>query len=80
MGKLTYRLAEFFREVVGEVFNGATDVCGGDIQDLAIKHRLLTETTYDPAKHGASDFSEPGDQWFVISDEVRSALQQGGSE
>jgi hypothetical protein len=52
-----------------------SDLDGGDIQDKAVECGILVETQYDPEKHGPTETDqEPGDPWYVFSDEFKSAL------
>ncbi len=45
---------------------------GADIQDMALRHGLITETKYDPAIHGPNDVDvQPGQPWFLFVDEER---------
>ena len=54
----------FGREIM-EAWPDGVD--GLDLQDIAVRHMVVVETTYDPAKHGADgDYgAQPGDPWFV---------------
>ncbi|MEH2508725.1 hypothetical protein V1291_000079 [Nitrobacteraceae bacterium AZCC 1564] len=46
------------------------DLDGGSVQDKAESLGLLSKVKYDPELHGESDFSEPGDDWFVLRPEI----------
>jgi hypothetical protein len=60
-------LIEFARWAIREsVFEG-TSIDGGSVQDKAQKLGLITETTYDPDRHGPSE-AIAGDQWFVFAE------------
>ena len=46
-----------------------------DVQDKAVEFGILERVTYDPEKHGPNDIdAEPGDEWYVFSDEMKMAL------
>ena len=51
---------------------------GGDIQDFMVKERLAKVVPYDPAVHGtdfeASEFMEPGDDYYVATDLGKAML------
>jgi hypothetical protein len=68
-------IAAFAKTLIGYAFEGS-GADGGNIQDLAVKHGLLVETTYDPKEHGTDALwcSEPGDPWFVYSPEFKAFL------
>jgi hypothetical protein len=71
-------LAKFADWMLQAAFE-ACDVDGSDIQEQAIKFGLVTETQYDPDKHGPSEYDcEPGDPYYVYSDSLK-ALLAGGS-
>lgn len=71
------KLAEFVSWVVKTNCWEYRDLDGGDVQDMAVKCGILTETTYDPEKHGESEWdNEPGDPWYVFSDEFKNALKK----
>lgn len=61
-------LTEFARHVIREMCFEGSQYDGDDIQDLAVEHGLLIETTYSRAKHGPNEVdAEDGDRWFVFS-------------
>lgn len=64
-------LEKFARWCVQEGPFSGCDLDGGDVQAKAFECGLLTKTKYDPAVHGEdnADYVEPGDAWFVFSDE-----------
>jgi hypothetical protein len=73
---ITQRLALFTSWALGEGSWQGYDIGGDRIQDKALELGLLTETTYNPAIHGESEFdAEEGDQWFVFSDELNEILK-----
>lgn len=44
---------------------------GGDwsdtaLHELAVKHGILEEVSYDPEIHGQHEYAEPGDPWHVF--------------
>ena len=55
----------FGREIMEAWPEGGVD--GFALQDLAVKHRVLVETKFNPAIHSNDwdDFAEPGDLWFL---------------
>lgn len=55
----------FGREIMEAWPEGGVD--GFDLENIAVKHRVLVETTYNPAKHRKdNDYgAKPGDPWFV---------------
>lgn len=59
-------LARFAREVLGALWEGY-DLDGGEIQNLGLKHGLIREVAFHPARHtdhlgvGAA----VGDPWYV---------------
>lgn len=69
-------ITEFARWAIENgAFCGA-DLDGADIQEKAVACGLLVQTKYDPAIHGRaenSEYVEPGDVWYVFSDEFRAA-------
>jgi hypothetical protein len=65
------RLASFAREIIEYAFEGQ-DADGGSIQALAVHYGLLRETKYDPKEHGPS-FAQPGDEWFVYTDLLKTS-------
>lgn len=74
----TAALIAFTKHVMGEVWEYA-EINGCDVQDEAVRLGILVraEGGYDPDKHGESDFSEPGDEFFVWSSWFK-ALAKGG--
>jgi hypothetical protein len=72
---MALNLAEFAKWAIRSGQWDGSDLDGGDIQDKAIECRILVETQYDPEKHGPSETGqEPGDPWYVFSDEFKRAL------
>lgn len=68
-------VAEFVKWCITEgSFNGC-DIDGADAQDQAVKFGIIRQVEYDPEKHGPSDLAEPGDRWFVFTDEFKAALR-----
>ena len=67
-------LAEFARECIQTAFEGY-DLSGGDIQELAIKHGLIHQVAFDPARHHDPDnLTKEGDVWFNHTDGFTAAL------
>lgn len=62
------KAAAFAAEVIRCAFDGCS-MDGDDIQELAVKHRLLVRVGFDPKKHDGegAEFCEPGDPWYVFS-------------
>jgi hypothetical protein len=72
---MALNLAEFAKWAIRSGPWDGSDLDGGDIQDKAVECGILVETKYDPEKHGPSETDqEPGDPWYVFSDEFKSAL------
>lgn len=66
-------LADFANSVIQTAFEGGS-LDGGEIQELAVEHGLLIETTFDPKKHtDLEGCAEKGDPWFVPSALLKSA-------
>lgn len=66
-------LADFANSVIQIAFEGGS-LDGWEIQDMALKHGLLIETKFDPAKHeDLEGYAEKGDPWFVLSDLLENA-------
>lgn len=69
---LTPRLAAFARAVLWHLWEGC-DLDGGDIQALALKHKLIRRVAFDPKKHtdtmGVGVY--PGDDWYVENPAIR---------
>ena len=77
---VTQRLQTRHRDLLACVepaFDGM-DVDGGTIQSLALTHGLLSQTTYDPEKHGPSMEAEPGDEWYVLAGPLALVEQEKG--
>lgn len=67
-------LAGFARDMMRIAFDGC-DADGALIQEIGVDFGLLVETKYDPVIHGENSVgAEPGDIWYVFSDEFRSVL------
>lgn len=66
-------LAAFAAEIVAIAWDGG-DADGATIQTIAEDHGLIVRTEYDPAIHGPSDICEPGDEWFIYSEEFKAAI------
>ena len=62
---------KFIAEVLEAAFEG-NSIDGGDAQALGVKHGILVQTTYDPEKHGGSEYCEPGDVYYEFSPEFKS--------
>jgi hypothetical protein len=76
-GPIAMDLAKFAKWAVECSFEGC-DLDGGDTQDMAVKCGILTEVKYDPKVHGEySEYVEPGDPWYVFSDEFKAAQTEG---
>ena len=68
------KLAAFAKWIVDQTFEGS-EPDGFEIQDYAIKCGILKETTYDPAKHGESEFdADIGDPYLEHSPEFKAAI------
>lgn len=68
-------LAKFAKWAIESSAWSGNDLDGGDVQNKAVECGILTETQYDPAIHGESEFEvEPGDGWYVLSDEFKATL------
>lgn len=72
-------LAEFAKWCIQEGPFEGNDLDGGDVQRKAAECGLLTETKYDPETHGETncDWIEPGEKFWVFSDEFKAALSSG---
>ena len=73
-----YGLAEFLRRCAMESWQGM-DICGADVQDWAVELGLMVMEPYDLRKHGRSGLEydiEPGDNWYVLSQEVKDILNK----
>lgn len=72
---LTSRLAVFASKCINAAWDG-DGIDGGDIQEMAIGLGLVVSTRYDPSLHGESLWdAEPGDPWYVFSDDVKALLK-----
>ncbi len=71
---LEKRLALFLQSALDCSWHGG-EFDGADIQDRAEALGLIRAAKYDPAEHGPSEDAEPGDQWFVLADDLKAALQ-----
>jgi hypothetical protein len=61
------RLRAFITDVMLKSWEGY-DVEGDTLQELGLKHGVLVQVPYDPAKHGESEFEvEPGEPWYVLA-------------
>ena len=70
-------LAEFARWCVEEGPFQGCDLDGGSVQEMATKFGILREEPYDPARHGENEVdAEPGDPWWVFSDEFKTELKK----
>ena len=69
-------LAEFAKWAVENGCLEGCDLGGGEIQDKAIECGIIVQTKYDPERHGQQFYAEvdPGDPWFVFSDDFYAAL------
>jgi hypothetical protein len=70
------QLAQFAAECLREGCFQGCDLDGGWLQDRAAALGLIIRTKYDPAIHGESDGAEPGDDWWIFSDELKTALAE----
>lgn len=68
------KLAEFVKWCIKESSFEGCDLDGWAVQDKAVEFGILIKTEYDPAKHGKNDDAEPGDEWFVFSEDFKKAL------
>ena len=62
-------LSRFARFVLSEVFDGELD--GAELQEVAEREGLIRKTTYDPVLHGHSDYAQPGDDWYELTEVFR---------
>jgi len=60
-------LQVFARWAIREGAFQAADLDGLSIQEKAHELGLIEATTYDPERHGPSDFAERGDEWFTFA-------------
>jgi hypothetical protein len=68
------QLAKFARWAIeNSAFEGC-DLDGHDVQMKATELGILSETKFDPKKHGSSAIAEPGDRWYVFTDKFKAAL------
>lgn len=68
------KLAAFSQWIINETFRGS-EPDGGQIQEQAVECGLLVKTTYDPERHGESEFdTQPGDTYFEYSPELKAAI------
>jgi hypothetical protein len=71
------KIAKFAEWILREGPFSGCDIDGGDVQDKAVMFGLLTEVAYDPKIHGESEWdNEPGDPWYVFSDEFKAAIKE----
>jgi len=73
-------LVEFARWTIE---NGPFDGCdldGGSVQEKAVACGILVPTKYDPKKHGGKSGAEPGDEWFVYSNEFAKRIKERHKE
>jgi hypothetical protein len=71
------KLAEFAHWVISESAFQGNDLDGAMVQDKAVECGICVEITYDPTKHGESQWdAEPGDPWYVFSPALRAALRR----
>lgn len=70
------RLALFLRDAAREGWDGC-GLDGCDIQDNAVKYGLFKMEPYDPDKHGESNCCDPGEDWYVLADDVQALLSDG---
>lgn len=68
---LLYNLKAFARELVLRSWDG-DDIDGAEIQELAVKFKLIIPTEFDPEKH-TDEYggAEPGDPWYEFADNVK---------
>lgn len=74
-------LAMFFAWAMQDGPFDGDDLDGASIQDKAESLGLINATKFDPKKHGDKPWAAPGDEWFVIADDVQgllAAAQNGG--
>lgn len=65
-------LFKFVTEILEAAFEG-NDFDGGGAQELGVSCGVLIETTYDPEKHGGSEYDiEPGDTYYEWSPEFKA--------
>ena len=71
-------LAEFAKWAIENSSFEGCDLDGGYVQEKAVELGILTRTKFDPDVHGEPVCDvEPGDEWFVFSDEFKTAIRQG---
>jgi hypothetical protein len=69
------KLAEFARWALEDGSWVGHDLDGSDVERKALALGLIKEVKYDPGIHGESEIDiEPGDPWFVLSDDVTAVL------
>jgi len=74
-------LVEFSKWAIETSAWCGTSLDGSEVQDEALKLGLIVETKYDPEKHGDSEnseYAEPGDQWFVFADWLKTPSRSSG--
>ena len=65
----------FGRMVMGEMWDGACEIDGADVQEWALIYGLIEEVAYDPQVHreGPADFDvRPGDPIHAYCAEFRT--------
>jgi hypothetical protein len=63
------KLKAFAKAVIRLSWEGC-DI-GDEVQEEALRYGLLAKTIYDPKTHGESDCAEPGDPYYVFSDQLK---------
>ena len=66
-------LAAFAAWALDECSNGY-DVDGADLQKKAVELNIATIVPYDAEVHGTDIDADPGDDIYVLSDEVKALL------
>lgn len=70
---------KFSRKVMGEMWSGATEIDGADVQEWALQCGLTEEVPYDPAIHGdgPADFDvQPGNPIHAYRPEYQRDNQE----
>jgi hypothetical protein len=63
--------------VMWALMNGSwqgADIDGGAAQDKAAELGLIVKTIYDPVQHGANDYADAGDSWYVPTEALANLI------